>query len=86
MTAHIDRSIRQGLVGLLRPTEGQAVEQIRAILAEFAAIVVDVKDFSSSQNGKVWTCAVVQASTDVIGAFTGRLGRVPDVRVKSFVL
>lgn len=79
-------ALRQGVVGLLRPEFGAQADRVHEILKEFESIIVAMANLTSSTPDRVWTCLVVKASTDALGAFTGRLGLVKDVRVKSFLV
>jgi len=86
MTDNEDCPTRQGMVGVLRPSRGAAADRVRLILDAFSPIVVATRDMASLCPDMVWTSVVVNASTNQLGAFTGQLGRIPGVRVKSFLV
>jgi hypothetical protein len=82
-----DRKIvRLGMVGILCPDEGEAAGCVLGLLGEFSGIIRHVADIPSPRGGMNLTCVTVEVSTDDLGSFTGRLGLVKGVKVKSLLL
>ena len=78
--------VRLGMVGILCPDEGAAVGCVLGLLGEFAGIVRHVAEIPSPCRGMILKCVTVEVSTDDLGSFTGRLGLVKGVKVKSLLL
>lgn len=82
-----DRKIvRFGMVGILCPDEGEAAGRVHGLLGEFSDMIRHVAEIPSPCGGMNLKCVTVEVSTDNLGSFTGRLGLVKGVKVKSLLL
>lgn len=78
--------MRLGMVGILCPEQGDEEERMLSLFAEYGGIIRDVSDITCPRPGMVLKCVTIEATTNDLGAFTGKLGLVAGVRVKSFLL
>lgn len=73
---------RLGIVAVI--VEDKTVTpQVNALLSEFADLVDARLGLPMRSKGISLISLVVEGTTDRIGALTGRLGRIPGVKVKS---
>lgn len=77
---------RSGLVGILAPGVPTSRDRIAVLLAEYDSIIVGLADLPCSEQDMTLTCVSIRATTDDLGAFTGKLGLVGGVKVKSILL
>jgi putative iron-only hydrogenase system regulator len=73
---------RLGIVAILIE-EQTSVPRVNALLSEYADIVDARLGLPMRGKGISLISLVVEGDTDIIGALTGRLGKVPGVKVKS---
>ena len=73
---------RLGVVGIVveSPT---ATTEINAILHDFARIIVGRMGIPYRERGLAVISLIVDGSVDEINTLTGRLGRVPNISVKT---
>ena len=76
-------SNRLGFVGILIENRDAAAPQVNAVLSEFGRMIVARTGLPYEKRGVSIITLIVDASTDDLGALTGRLGRIPGVSVKS---
>ncbi|MDA8427241.1 MAG: iron-only hydrogenase system regulator [Treponema sp.] len=73
---------RLGIVAIL-VEEQASVPRVNALLSEYADIVDARLGLPMRGKGISLISLVVEGDTDTLGALTGRLGKVPGVKVKS---
>jgi putative iron-only hydrogenase system regulator len=76
---------RLGFVGIIVEGRKQAAGPVNAILSEFGDIIVARTGIPYAARHVCVITLVVDATTDEMGALTGKLGAVPGVTVKSGV-
>ena len=76
-------STRLGFVGILIEDRHAAAPQVNAVLSEFAGMIVARTGLPYEKRGVSIITLIVEATTDQVGALTGRLGRISGVSVKS---
>ncbi len=75
---------RLGVVSLLLNEHGPGYNQVESILGEHASLLLARFDHSFQE--KCILCLLIRATTDELGALTGKLGMLREIRVKSFLL
>ena len=73
---------RLGVVGIV-VEDISAASEINAILHNFAGIIIGRMGIPHRERGVSVLSLIVDGSTDEISALTGRLGRVPNILVKT---
>ena len=76
----MDRRI--GFVGIILETR-EGVEEVNRVLSVHADLVLARVGLPRREKGLSVITLVVEATTDELGALTGRLGRIDGVSVKS---
>ena len=76
---------RLGLVGILVSDASLARERVAELLAEFGRIFLAATELQCEDRGVTVTCVAIKATTNDLGAFTGKLGLICGVRVKSLL-
>lgn len=61
----------------------ESAKKVNAILSDYAQVIVGRLGLPYPNKGLHIVTLVVDATNDVIGALTGRIGQLPDVSVKS---
>lgn len=74
------------MVGILVADVPANRERIAALLAEYEGLIVGRAELPCPEQGMALTCVSIRATTDDLGAFTGKLGLIKGVKVKSIVL
>jgi putative iron-only hydrogenase system regulator len=78
-------SERIGAVGIL-VERTESVPEINTILSEYREIVVGRIGVPYRKRNVAVIALIIDGSTDEIGAMTGKLGKLPGVRVKTSLL
>ena len=73
---------RIGVIGIV-VEDLKAANQINAILHDYAEIIVGRMGIPYRERGVSVISLIVDGSNDDISAMTGKIGKVPDVSVKS---
>lgn len=63
--------------------EGSNVSRINAIISEHSSIILGRQGIPLRDRSASVISLVLEGNTDLIGSLTGKLGRLPGVRVKS---
>lgn len=74
---------RLGFVGIIVEDRQTAAPRVNAVLSEFGELIVARTGLPYERRGCGVIALIVDATTDEIGALTGRLGQIPGVSVKS---
>lgn len=74
---------RLGFVGIIIDKSGDNVSLVNEVLSEYSSIIVGRMGIPYRERGCAVITLVVDTTTDDIGSFTGKLGNIPGVAVKS---
>lgn len=74
---------RLGFVGIIIDKSDDNVSQVNDVLSEYSSIIVGRMGIPYRERGCAVITLVVDTTTDEIGSFTGKLGNIPGVAVKS---
>ena len=75
---------RVGFIGILIEDPGRSAAEVNHVIGEFAGLVLARMGLPPrGERSEAVITLVIEASTDELGAFTGRLGRIPGVSAKS---
>ena len=74
---------RLGFVGVIIDDRQKSAQQVNAILGEHAGIIVGRMGIPYARKSCCVITLIVDASTDELGALTGKLGALKGVSVKS---
>lgn len=75
---------RVGFIGMLIEDPGRCAAAVNQAISDFAPLVLARVGLPPREGrGDAVITLVVEATTDELGAFTGRLGRIAGVSVKS---
>ncbi len=77
---------RIGAISVLVKMGSSSIERVNALLSEFADIVVARLDVPYRERGLHVLTLVIEGTSDDVGALTGRLGSLKDVRVRSLLI
>lgn len=77
---------RLGVVGILIPNAAPDRARVAELLAEYDGIIVGQAELPCSERNMTLICVSIKVTTNVLGAFTGKLGLVDGVKVKSMLL
>ena len=77
---------RIGVIGVFIKERLTAAPEVNAILSEHAQLISGRLGLPFRSKGMSVISLIIEASTDEVGAFTGKLGQLEGVRVKSFVI
>ena len=81
MGAHTDK--RVGFVGIIIEDREKSAAAVNQTISEMARVVVARVGIPYRERGCAVITLVVDATTDELGALTGKLGTIPGVSVKS---
>ena len=73
---------RTGFVGIILENR-ESVDEVNHVLSEHAELMIARVGLPRREQGLSVITLVVEATTDELGALTGRLGRIDGVSVKS---
>ncbi len=76
---------RLGFVGLIIEDRERNAASVNALLSEYGNLILARTGVPCPERNCSAITLVVNASTDQLGAMTGRLGRIPGVSVKSML-
>ena len=77
---------RLGVVGIMSPNAAPDRARVAELLAEYDGIIVGRAELPCSERNMTLICVSIKVTTNVLGAFTGKLGLVDGVKVKSMLL
>jgi len=80
----MDRRI--GIVGIFIKERQRAAQEVNELLSNNAELIVGRMGLPFREKSVSVISLIVEASTDEVGALTGKLGQLEGVRVKSFVI
>ena len=74
---------RIGVIGLVARPSMQTSMKIRNVLATYETLIIGKMEIMRAVEGATIMALVIEATTDEVGALTGKLGALPDVRIKT---
>ncbi|NJB68160.1 putative iron-only hydrogenase system regulator [Desulfobaculum xiamenense] len=77
---------RIGVIGIFIQNRCAAAAAVNDILSEYADIIVGRMGLPYKERGVNVISLIIEASTDQVGAMTGRLGQLDNVKVKSMLV
>ncbi|MFO7151632.1 MAG: iron-only hydrogenase system regulator [Bacillota bacterium] len=76
---------RLSVVGIIVYDREQSAAKVNEILSKFGDLIVGRMGIPYKERGISVIAIIVDATTDELGALTGKLGQIPGVKVKSAV-
>lgn len=78
---------RIGVIGIfIRERQDTVVPEVNSILSAHAELICARMGIPFREKSVNVISLIIEASTDEVGSFTGKLGQIEGVRVKSFVI
>lgn len=77
---------RLGVIGIVIEDRRQSATKVNELLSQFGELIVGRIGVPHKDRGVSVIGLIVEASTDQLGALTGKLGMLPKVRVKSILV
>lgn len=77
---------RLGVIGIVIEDRQQSAAKVNELLSQFGDLIVGRIGIPHRERGVSVIGLIVEASTDQLGALTGKLGMLPKVRVKSILV
>ena len=75
---------RVGFIGILIEEPGRSAAEVNGVISEFSGLILARVGLPPrGERSEAVITLVIEATTDELGAFTGRLGRIEGVAVKS---
>ncbi len=74
---------RLGFVGIIIENRKEAAPAVNAVLSEFGDAVIGRMGIPHAKKNYSVIALIVDATTDEVGALTGKLGKISGVSVKS---
>ena len=79
-----DQKRRYAFAGIIIEDREQSAAQVQKILSEHSSIITGRMGIPNLENGSLSIITVIlHATTDEIGALSGKLGRIPGVSIKT---
>ncbi|MBU1003299.1 MAG: iron-only hydrogenase system regulator [Proteobacteria bacterium] len=75
-----------GVIGIILQDRAKAAPLVNGILTEFGHLIIARTGLPYKERNLSVISLIVEATTDQIGALTGKLGMLDSVRVKSLVV
>ncbi|XXJ21669.1 TM1266 family iron-only hydrogenase system putative regulator [Desulfovibrio caledoniensis] len=77
---------RLGIIGIIIKDRQQAAGTVNSILSDHGEIIVGRMGLPFRDRGVSIIDLIIEATTDEVGALTGKLGNLEGVRVKSLLV
>ena len=74
---------RLGVIGLVVNPSVRNTAGLREVLRTHASIIIGNMEIPRANQGNTVMALIIEATTDEVGALTGKLGALPDVRIGS---
>lgn len=78
----MDTENRIAVIGIVVNNRAEAAEKVNEILSSFAGIIVGRMGIPYKEKGLSVISIIVDGTNDEIGALSGKLGRLKDIKVK----
>ncbi|MDI3540947.1 TM1266 family iron-only hydrogenase system putative regulator [Koleobacter methoxysyntrophicus] len=76
---------RVAVVGIVLFHRGECARRVNEILSDYGHIIVGRMGIPYKERGVSVIALIVDGTTDEIGALTGKLGNIKDVKVRSAI-
>jgi len=76
---------RISVIGIIVTNREESAEKVNDILSKYGQYIIGRMGIPYRERGISVIALIIDASTDELGALTGRLGSVPGVKVKSAI-
>ncbi len=77
---------RIGVIGVFIKDRLKSAQTVNTILADNGSLIIGRLGLPCPERGISVISLIIEATTDEVGAFTGKLGMLDGVRVKSFLV
>jgi putative iron-only hydrogenase system regulator len=77
---------RLGVIGIIIEDRKETAAKVNELLSQFGDLIVGRMGVPHKERGISVIGLIVEASTDQLGALTGKLGMLPKVRVRSILV
>nr|NJM04942.1 CopG family transcriptional regulator [Desulfobacula sp.] len=77
---------RIGVIGLVADPSMETLSRVRLVLSDHAALIIGKMEIADVIRDVTVMALAIEATTDEVGALTGKLGNLPDVRVKTSLI
>lgn len=77
---------RTGIIGIIVKDRSEAAPKVNDVLGKHGDLIQGRIGLPNREKGISVIGLIVEATTDELGALTGRLGMLPDVKVKSLMV
>ncbi len=77
---------RIGAISIIVKMESEALKEVNRLLSHFWWLIIARMDIPYREKGVYVLTVIINGTTDDVGAFTGRLGNLKNVRVKSLLI
>jgi len=77
---------RLGIIGIIIQDRGKAAATVNGILSEYGDLIVGRMGLPFRDRGVSIIDLIIEATTDQVGALTGKLGMLDGVQVKSLLV
>lgn len=77
---------RIGVIGIIIENRNKAAPKVNEILGKYGEIISGRIGLPCKEKGVSVIGLIIEASTDELGAMTGKLGMLPNVKVKSILV
>lgn len=74
---------RIGVIGIIIDQHQAVVAQVNTIISAYSNMIIGRMGIPRPEDNTGVIALIVEGSTDEVGAFTGKLGNLPGVTVKS---
>lgn len=78
----MDTENRIAVIGIIVNNRAEAAEKVNEILSAFARIIVGRMGIPYKEKGLSVISIIVDGTNDEIGALSGKLGKLKDIKVK----
>ena len=76
-------STRLGFIGIIIEDRHKQAPVVNQVLSEYADVIIGRMGIPHAKHALNVITVIVDATTDQVGALTGKLGKIPGVSVKS---
>ncbi len=77
---------RLGIIGIIIQERDKAAGKVNAILSDYGEMIVGRMGLPFRERGVSVIDLIIEATTDEVGALTGKLGMLDGVQVKSLLV
>jgi len=74
---------RIGFIGIVLENREKSANQVQEVLSSYGSLILGRMGIPGLKEGISVITLIVEATSDEVGALTGKLGRLPGITVKS---